>query len=211
MIQVSIVEDNDAIRNGLAMLINATADMECISTYTDCETCIGDLPDHGPDVILMDIGLPGMSGIEGVREIKKDFPDIHILMLTVYEENDKIFDALCAGATGYLVKKTPAEQLIQAIQDVVHGGSPMSSHIARKVVAFFQKQPPKAMEEHHLSSREMDILTSLANGNSYKLIADDLTISIDTVRFHIRNIYKKLQVNSQTEAISKAFRDGLIK
>jgi len=211
MIKVTIVEDKPTIREGLGLMIKATDGMTCVSSYQSCEDLLEQLEDDDPDVLLMDIGLPGMSGIEGVKKVKQILPECNIIMLTVYEENEKIFDALCAGASGYLVKTTSPTELIEAIKDAHSGGSPMSSHIARKVVNFFQKNPIKVLPtEYNLSKRETEILQSLSKGNSYKLIADELFISIDTVRFHIRNIYRKLQVNSQTEALSKAFRDGLI-
>jgi DNA-binding NarL/FixJ family response regulator len=211
MIRISIIEDNDTIREGLCLLVNATDGMTCVGKYDNCEDMLENALEDNPEVVLMDIGLPGMSGIEGVHELRQILPEVTIVMLTVYEENDKIFDALCAGASGYLVKKTSPAQLIEAIKEAHNGGSPMSSHIARKVVNFFQMNPVKpAHPEYHLSKRETEILASLSRGNSYKLIADELFISIDTVRFHIRNIYKKLHVNSQTEAVARAFKDKLI-
>ncbi len=211
MIKVIITEDNDTIREGLNLLINATEGMECIARFTNCEDMLADLPNYNPDVFLQDIGLPGMSGIEGVINIIHQISDATILMLTVFEDEENIFEALKAGASGYLLKKTPPAQLIEAIKDAYHGGSPMSSNIARKVVTFFKQAPSsKSKESYRLSEREKDIMASLAEGNSYKIIADKLFISIDTVRSHIRNIYKKLHVHNQSEAVAKAFKNGLI-
>lgn len=210
MIKIIITEDNVTIREGLALLINATEGMNCIAQYNSCEEMLADVKNHQPDVILQDIGLPGMTGIEGVKKIREILPDIIILMLTVYEDEDNIFESLKAGASGYLLKKTSPAQLIESIKDAYNGGSPMSSNIARKVVSFFKKERKVDDPEANLSKREKEILASLAEGNSYKLIADKLFISIDTVRTHIRHIYKKLHVHSQSEAISKAFKKGYI-
>ncbi|MBN2426616.1 MAG: response regulator transcription factor [Calditrichaceae bacterium] len=211
MINVIITEDNDTIREGLALLINATEDMKCIARYGNCEDMLAALPDIHPDVFLQDIGLPGMSGIEGVKNIIRQIPEATILMLTVFEDEENIFKALKAGACGYLLKKTPPVQLIEAIKDAYQGGSPMSSGIARKVVTFFKQTPiSKTGESYGLSEREKSILASLADGNSYKIIGDKLFISIDTVRSHIRNIYKKLHVHNQSEAVAKVIKDGII-
>jgi DNA-binding NarL/FixJ family response regulator len=165
-----------------------------------------------PDVLLMDIGLPGMSGIEGIKQIKGMLPDLTILVLTIYEENELIFEALCAGASGYLVKKTPPSKLLEAIQDAHQGGAPMSSNIARKVIDLFLRKNQTAPENDNsiLTPREKEILSSLVEGNSFKAIADILFISIETVRFHFRNIYKKLHVHSQSAAVAKAIKEKLI-
>jgi len=196
MIRITIVEDKKPIREGLALLISATDGLSCPKTYDCCEDMLEQLAEDKPDLILMDIGLPGMSGIEGIKQVRKEQPDCLILMLSVNEDNDHIFEALCAGACGYLIKKTPPAQLIEAIIEAHEGGSPMNSHIARKVVTYFQKQnSPRESSEADVTDREREILASLAQGNSYKLVADALCISIDTVRFHIRNIYRKLQVH----------------
>jgi DNA-binding NarL/FixJ family response regulator len=211
MIYVIIVEDKDNIREGLCMLINGTEDYRCIGVYKDCESMLEEVEEKNPDVMLMDIGLPGISGIEGVKRVKKILPDVNVLMLTVYEDNERIFEALCAGACGYLIKQTPPARLLEAIKEAYEGGSPMSSHIARKVVGLFQeKHLFPTSEPSILSDREREILGELAKGNSYQVIADLLFISVDTVRFHIRNIYKKLHVHSQSEAVAKAIKKGLI-
>ncbi len=212
MINVVVVEDNDTIREGLKILIDGTEGYRCLASYNKCELMLKNLKRLNPDVLLMDIGLPGMNGIEGIKKSKEILPDLTILVLTVYEENDHIFDALCAGACGYLVKKTPPSKLLEAIQEAYKGGSPMSSHIARKVIDFFQhknKASPKGSQQI-LTPREKEILSGLVEGNSFKVIADSLFISIETVRFHFRNIYKKLHVHSQSEAVAKAIKEGLI-
>jgi len=212
VISVIIVEDNKIICESLASLINGTDGFSCTAYYGDCESMFRDTKLSGADVVLMDIELPGMNGIEGVKKIKEKYPDVSVIMLTVYEDNQRIFDALCAGACGYLVKKTPPAQLLEAIKDVNSGGSPMSSHIARKVISIFQqdKWKNKLNEDSLLSQREREVLTSLSKGESYQEIADNLYISIDTVRHHIRNVYSKLHVHSQSEAVAKAIRKGLI-
>jgi DNA-binding NarL/FixJ family response regulator len=212
MITVIIVEDNKIISSSLAALVNGTEGFSCSTVYNDCESLFRDNKLAGADVVLMDIALPGMNGIEGVKIIKEKYPEVDVVMLTIYEDNRQIFDALCAGACGYLVKKTPPAQLIEAIKDVHAGGSPMSSGIARKVTALFHNNSfiKSIKEENVLSSREREVLSALSDGKSYQEIADTLFISIDTVRHHIRNIYAKLHVHSQSEAVAKAIRKGLI-
>jgi len=211
MTRIVIVEDKKPIRDGLHVLLCATDGIECVAGYGNCEDMLPQLESDKPDVILMDIGLPGMSGIEGTREVKKKRPATTVLVLSVYEDNDNIFQALCMGASVYLVKNTPPAQLIEAIKEAHEGGSPMSSSIARKVVNLFRKNLSGRMESDvHLTKRETEILTGLSNGHSYISVAETLFISVDTVRYHIRNIYQKLEVHSQSEAVSKAIRKGLI-
>jgi DNA-binding NarL/FixJ family response regulator len=212
MINVAIVEDNKTIREGLSALVNGTEGFKCKGSYPDCESFLKELELLSVDVILMDIGLPGMNGIEGVKKAKQINPDISILMLTVYEESEIVYDALCAGAYGYLVKKTPPSRLIEAIKEVYEGGSPMSSRIARQVISSFQnyKNRPTVDSQYNLSNREKEVLQHLGEGSNYQEIANELFISVDTVRHHIRNIYKKLQVHSQSEAVAKAIRKKLI-
>jgi DNA-binding NarL/FixJ family response regulator len=211
MIRIVIVEDNKTIRDGLTVLINATDGLKCVGHYRDCESMLENLTEDQADLILMDIGLPGMTGIEGIKRVKEICPEMVILVLSVYEDDENIFEAICAGACGYLIKKTPPARLIEAIEEAHQGGSPMSSHIARRVVSFFQKNVRISDDsEVNLSDREKQILTNLSKGNSYKMIADSICISIDTVRYHIRNIYKKMHVHSQSEAVAKALRRGWI-
>ncbi len=211
MIKVVVVEDNDTIRDGLKILIDGTDGYTCAAVFPRCESMLPLLKKLNPDILLMDIGLPGMNGIEGIKKAKIILPELAILVLTVYEENDLIFDALCAGACGYLVKKTPPSRLLEAIQEAHHGGAPMSSHIARKVIDIFQRNKMRQTPaEEILTPREKEILSSLVEGNSFKVIADTLFISIETVRFHFRNIYRKLHVHSQSEAVVKALKEKLI-
>jgi DNA-binding NarL/FixJ family response regulator len=212
MINVMVVEDNDAIREGLKILIDGTEGYMCIAAYSRCDVMLKTLEKINPDVLLMDLGLPGMNGIEGIKKAKLILPELTILVLTVYEENDLVFDALCAGACGYLVKKTPPSKLLEAIQEAHQGGSPMSANIARKVIDFFQqkKQFSPQKQQSILTPREREILSGLVEGKSFKTIADSLFISIETVRFHFRNIYKKLHVHSQSEAVAKALKEGII-
>ncbi|MBN1300023.1 MAG: response regulator transcription factor [Melioribacteraceae bacterium] len=212
MINVAIVEDNYTIREGLEILIRGTDGFKCVAAYEDCESLLDEIDSLSVDVILMDIDLPGMSGIEGIKKLKLISDDYVILILTVYDENELIFDALYSGASGYLIKKTPPAKLLEAIKDAYEGGAPMTSHIARKVVDFFKS---KGSIRHNgenidLTPREKEVLGGLVEGNSYKAIADSLNISVETVRFHFRNIYKKLHVHSQSEAVAKAIRQGLV-
>ncbi len=212
MINVVVVEDNKNIREGLATLINGTDGYSCVGAYANAEDFLNELMEKQIDVVLMDIGLPGINGIEGLKRAKKMKPEIDILMMTVYQDSNVVFEALCAGACGYLVKKTPPSRLLEAIKEVYDGGSPMSSQIARQVINVFQQNNPLIQNsgEFGLSKREIEVLNALADGNNYQEIADALFISVDTVRHHIRNIYKKLHVHSQSEAVAKAIRKGLI-
>ena len=212
MINVIIVEDSTTIREGLKLLIDGTAGYKCVAAFSNCEDLLEEITKLKVDVILMDIDLPGISGIEGIRRIKKISDEILILILTIYDENDLIFEALCAGASGYLVKKTPPAKLLDAIKDAHEGGAPMTSNIARKVVDYFQKTKPfhKDAENIALTKREKEVLSGLVEGNSYKAIADELNVIFDTVRFHFRNIYKKMHVHSQSEAVVKALKEGLV-
>jgi DNA-binding NarL/FixJ family response regulator len=174
-----------------------------VAAYANAENALEELPDQEADVVLMDIGLPGMSGIECIRTLKSQHPQMQIMMLTVYEDDDKIFNSLKAGATGYILKKTPPAQLLQAIQDLHNGGSPMSPQIARKVVQTFQSMRAPSQAAEPLSKREQEILAYLAKGHLYKEIAATLHISVETVRTHLRNIYEKLHVRTRTEAVVK--------
>jgi DNA-binding NarL/FixJ family response regulator len=212
MINVAIVEDNDTIREGLTALINGTTGYQSVGSFRDCESFLEKLQSLDVNVVLMDIALPGMNGIEGVKEAILLNPDIDVLMLTIYEDSEKVFDALCAGACGYLVKKTPPSKLLEAIKEVHEGGSPMSSQIARQVITAFKesKDTKDEKQEFELSSREKEVINLLANGNNYQQIADQLFISVDTVRHHIKNIYRKLQVHTQSEAVAKAIRKRII-
>lgn len=202
-IKVSIVDDNDQIREGLSVLINGSAGFQCVATYPTAENALKYLPAHKPDVVLMDIQLPGMSGIECVRDLKKLLPDLQIMMLTVYEDDDNVFKSIVAGASGYVLKKTPPSELLDAISDLHNGGSPMSDRIARKVVQAFQQMGKSFRETENLTQRESEILSYVAKGFQDKEIAEKFFLSSETVRTHLRNIYKKLHVRSRTEATLK--------
>jgi DNA-binding NarL/FixJ family response regulator len=205
MITVSIVDDEKELRNSIMTFVNGSAGFKCMSAYSSAEVALEGLPSDKPDVVLMDINLGGMSGIECVDKLKAALPDIQVLMLTVYEDTDKIFQALAAGASGYLLKRSSPTKLLQAIREIHAGGSPMSSSIARKVVASFRKssQSDKDKKQTHLSPREEAVLDCLAKGLTYKQIADQLDISIDTIRTYLRRIYEKFHVQSRTEAVAK--------
>ena len=212
MINVAIVEDNNTIREGLAALINGTEGYKCIGAFGDAESFLSKINSLQINVVLMDIGLPGMNGIDGAKSAIIKNPDLSILMLTIYEESEFVFDALCAGACGYLVKKTPPARLLEAIKDANDGGSPMSSRIARQVITAFKegKNIATTTQNYDLSDREISVLNLLSDGYNYQEIAETLFISVDTVRHHIRNIYKKLHVHSQSEAVAKAIRKRII-
>ena len=205
VISVSIVEDNEKLRGTLARVLNRAEGFRCVSQHPSAEDALKELPEVKPDVVLMDINLPGMNGVECVRQLKKVLPGIQIIMLTVYEDTENIFDALAAGASGYLLKRTTGSELIEAIQDVQRGGSPMTAHIARKVVQSFQKNAP-AQPAESLSEREQQVLDLLSHGLMYKEIADKLQISYETVHTYIRRIYEKLRVRTRTEAVAKFLR-----
>jgi DNA-binding NarL/FixJ family response regulator len=202
-IHVSIVEDSDQVRGTLARLINRAEGFRCLSQYANAEDALDGLPRERPAVVLMDINLPGMNGVECVRRLKQVAPEIQAIMLTVYEDTENIFNALAAGATGYLLKRTSTAELIAAIRDVHQGGSPMTTHIARKVVQSFQRSGASAKSTENLSPREQEVLDYLAKGFLYKEIADNLGISYETVHTYIRRIYEKLQVRTRTEAVAK--------
>jgi DNA-binding NarL/FixJ family response regulator len=203
MIQISIVDDEKELRESIATFVNNSPGFRCISAYNSGEAALKHLPQERPDVVLMDIHMTGMSGIECVRRLKAILPELQIVMLTVYEDTEQIFKALSAGASGYMLKRLTPRKLLEAIREVHEGGSPMSSSIARKVVASLQKAEQPDEEKTHLSSREQMVLDCLAKGLTYKQTADQLGISIDTVRTYLRRIYEKLHVQSRTEAVAK--------
>jgi DNA-binding NarL/FixJ family response regulator len=202
-IRVAIVEDNARLRGSLAKLIELSPGYECVSEFVSGEDALAALPKLKPNVVLMDINLPGMNGVECVRQLKPLLPDTQVMMLTVYENTELIFQALSAGATGYLLKQTPPAELLEAVREVYNGGSPMTGHIARKVVASFQQAGNSAREFENLTPREREVLELLAKGFLYKEIAEAMSISYDTVHTHIRKIYEKLHVRSRTEAVAK--------
>ena len=206
MITVSIVDDEKELCQSIATFVNGAPGFRCVSMYHSAEAALEHLPQDHPDVVLMDIHLTGMSGIECVGRLKAMVPELQIMMLTVYEDTDQIFKALSAGANGYMLKRLTPSKLLEAIREVHGGGSPMSSSIARKVVALFRKSGQIREEKARLSSREQMVLESMANGLTYKQAADRLGISIDTIRTYVHRIYEKLHVQSRTEAVAKYLR-----
>lgn len=205
MISVAIVEDDHDIRRALELLVGGTPGFACSGAHANCETALPGIAARPPDVVLMDIELPGMSGVDGVREIRRNLPDLDIVMLTIREDDQTVFDALCAGACGYLLKTSPPARILDAIREVHEGGAPMSPPIARMVARSFQGLRPSP-----LTPRESEVLTMLCKGKSYRAIATALCISQGTVHSHLKNIYRKLEVGSKSEAIVKAFQDRLI-
>jgi DNA-binding NarL/FixJ family response regulator len=205
-ISVSIVEDSEPLRGTLAQVLNRAEGFRCASQHPSAEDALKELPAVRPDVVLMDINLPGMNGVECVRHLKQILPQTQVMMLTVYEDTENIFNALAAGATGYMLKRTPRAELLAAIKDVLKGGSPMTTHIARKVVQSFQRAAPATPPAAELSDREQQVLDCLAQGFLYKEIAEKLGISYETVHTYIRRIYEKLQVRTRTEAVAKFLR-----
>lgn len=203
MITVSIVDDERKLCQSIATFVNGAAGFRCVSMYHSAEAALEHLPQDRPDVVLMDIHMSGMSGIECVERLKSMAPDVQVIMLTVYEDTDQIFKALSAGASGYMLKRLTPAKLLEAINEVHNGGSPMSSSIARKVVALFRQSGQVSEEKERLSPREQMVLESMANGLTYKQAADQLGISIDTIRTYVRRIYEKLHVQSRTEAVAK--------
>lgn len=210
-IRVAIVEDMDRIRSGLSRLIDQTPDMCMAGSYASVEDALLGMESNAPDVLLSDIGFPGLSGIAGVRALKQKHPALAVLMLTVYDDNEHIFEAVCAGACGYLLKDTQSERLREAIREVAAGGAPMTPEIARKVIAMFKQSAQGQTPAMDLTPREIEVLRLLAEGHSYKTAADTLGVSMDTFRFHIRNTYEKLHVHSKSEAVSRAFKSGILR
>ena len=206
-VAVALVEDQRTTREGLATLLRSPG-VELVGAFGSSEEAFEPLTTGVADVVLLDIGLPGASGIEGTRRLREKRPELAILILTVYADEAHVFDAICAGAYGYLLKDTPPERLLAAIREVVDGGAPMSPEIARKVIGSFQRHP--AVKTETLSTRETEVLTLLAAGHSYKTAGAKLTLSLDTVRFHVHNIYDKLHVHSKSEAVARALRDRLL-
>ena len=194
------------MRNTLARVINRADGFECVSHYGSAEEALKDLPNVKPQVVLMDINLPGMNGVECVRKLKQLLPQTQVIMLTAYEDTENIFNSLAAGASGYLLKRTKTAELLEGIQDVLKGGSPMTAHIARKVVQSFQQAAPSSQPTENLSPREQEVLDCLSQGFLYKEIAEKLGISYETVHTYVRRIYEKLQVRTRTEAVAKFLR-----
>jgi DNA-binding NarL/FixJ family response regulator len=211
VIRVAIFEDNKHLRESLQILLNGTPGYDCVGAYPDCSNLLPHLKANQSDIVLMDIEMPGMSGIEATRIIKESLPHVQVLIQTVFFDDDNIFRAICAGASGYILKSTTPAAYIEAIRDVHSGGSPMTAGIARRVMELFRAnlQPP-AGETYELTDREKMVLQNLVAGKSYKMIADAMEISFDTVKTHIKNIYVKLRVHSGSEAVAKAIRERIV-
>jgi len=200
-----IIEDNITLNKAFVEIINSSENYRVVNSYYNCEDALANLKDDDPDIVLMDVQLPGMNGVQGTRIIKKTKPDVNVIMITVYENSETVFNALCAGASGYLTKNTSSDELVQALDELVNGGAPMSIHIAKMVVSSFKKNI-----HTDLSEREIQVLTLLSKGKSYRSIGNTLFISINTIKFHIKNIYGKLQVRTREEAIRKASNSNII-
>lgn len=211
LIRTIIIEDQRDLREGLQTLMNFSPGFKCLGAFRTMEEALARVKYDLPDVILSDIGLPGMSGIEGIKILKEKYPDLVILVLTVYNDNEKIFDALCAGASGYLLKHTEPSQLINSVKEAVSGGAPMSPEVASKVIKLFREVRPPEKVEYDLTPHELRLLKLLVDGYNYVTAAEELNISYNTIKFHVRNIYDKLQVHSKSEAVAIAMRDGLIR
>ena len=210
MIDVALIEDEPTIREGLASLIHGTPGYWITGKYPSIETALPQIDGCLPDVVLIDIGLPGISGIEGIRRLKATHANLPLMVLTVYDDDQRIFEALCAGACGYLLKKTPPAKLLESINEVVNGGAPMSPEVARRVVAIFRTFQPPERADYHLTPHELRMLRLLAEGHTYKTLPAKLDVTVHTVWFHLRHVYEKLQVHSKSEAVAKAIRTRLV-
>lgn len=210
MVKIVLYEDNPQLREGLTMLLNGSEGFEVIGAFKNCNNVQEEIAALSPDVVLMDIDMPGTNGIEGLKLIRKLNCSVKVLMLTVFDDNKNVFEAIKSGANGYLLKKTPPSKLLEYIQEAHSGGAPMTSSIATQVLKMFSEVHNHAPADYHLSEREKQVLQWLVNGYSYKMIAAEMFISIDTVRSHIKKIYEKLHVNSKSEAVAKAFKDKIV-
>jgi DNA-binding NarL/FixJ family response regulator len=210
LIQILIYEDDADMREGMAQYLSTVSEFSVVGVFSNCDTIEEDVQLLKPNLLLMDIDMPGRGGIEGVRLVKRSHQDIKVLMFTVFDDDKKIFDAICAGADGYLLKKTPPEKIIDALKDVCSGGAPMTPTIARKVLQFFPKSNIISTANEPLTEKEREVLLHLVNGKSYKQVAGDLNVGIETVRTHIKHIYSKLHVRSMSQAVVKAINQKLV-
>lgn len=211
IIKVAVIEDLRDLREGLTMLVGGTNGFECVGSFRSVEDALGKIEVKKPHVVLTDIGLPGLNGIEGIKILKAKMPEVSFIALTVYDDNERIFDALCNGACGYLLKKTPPTRIIESLKEAIAGGAPMSPEIARKVVALFRDFRPPERVDYDLSPHELRLLKLLVEGHSYKTAALELNVSVNTISFHLKSIYEKLQVHSKSEAVAKALQNHLVK
>jgi DNA-binding NarL/FixJ family response regulator len=209
-VRVVIIEDLREVREGLTMLVNGTSGFRAAGSYRTMEEALRGMAASQPDVILTDIGLPGMDGIEGTRILRERFPKVPILALSVYDDDENVFNAICAGASGYLLKNTPPARLLESLKEVVNGGAPMSPDVARRVVALFREYRPPERASYRLTPQEHELLKLMVDGHHYKTAADAMGISTNTVSFHLKHIYEKLQVHSKSEAVAKALREHLL-
>jgi DNA-binding NarL/FixJ family response regulator len=209
-IDVLIVEDQREIRDGLARLIDRAAGFRCVGRYRSMEAALAGGLSQPPAVALLDIGLPGMSGIAGIEPLKARYPNVLVLMITVHDDDERIFEAMCAGACGYLLKKTPPEKLVESVREVVAGGAPMSPEVARRVVELFRKFQPPERADYHLTPYELRVLGMLVDGHNYKTAAAELGLTVHAVSFHMRHVYEKLRVHSKSEAVARALRQRLL-
>ena len=210
-IKVAIFEDNRSLREGLGAMIGGTAGFECVGAFANCNNLLKNISQNKPDVVLMDIEMPGINGIEAVSLIKEEYPEIKILMETIFDDDEKIFNSICAGAEGYILKHTTPAEIMEAITEIHEGGSPMTPSIANRVLKMVKERPIGFNKEtFDLSGREKEILSCLVKGMSYKMVADSCFISIETVNVHIKNIYKKLHVHSKSEAVAKAIKGRIV-
>jgi DNA-binding NarL/FixJ family response regulator len=210
IINVAIIEDHHKFREVLEFLLNNTAGYCCVGSFRSMEEALEKIKFNMPDVALVDIGLPGMSGVDGVRILKERYPDLLTLMNTVYDDDERIFQALCAGASGYLLKKTPPARVLESIIEAIEGGAPMSPEVARRVLTLFREIHPPEQEDYQLTPHELRLLKLLVEGHSYKTAATQLGVTVKTISFHLQKIYQKLQVHSKTEAVTKALRNRLV-
>ena len=208
---VGIIEDQREIREGLAALIGGTPGFECTGAFRSVEEAMGPLQARPPRVLLLDVGLPGMSGIDAIPLLKERCPGLALLMLTVYGDDDRIIQAVCAGACGYLLKKTPPVKLLECLREVAEGGAPMSPEVARRVMTLFREYRPPEKAEHHLTPHETRLLRLLVEGHNYKTAAAEIGVTVHAISFHMRRIYEKLEVHSKSEAVAKALRHGLVR
>jgi DNA-binding NarL/FixJ family response regulator len=210
VIKVAVVEDQNKFRDAVTTLIDGTEGFHCSGSYRSMEEALEKIARDLPDVVLMDIGLPGMSGIEGTRRLKERFPQMILLVHSVYDDDERIFDALCAGASGYLLKKTPPARLLEGLQEAAQGGAPMTPEVASRVIKMFREHRPPD-RSYELTPHELRLLKLLMEGHNYKTAAADLGVTTHTISFHLQKIYEKLHVHSKTEAVAKALQDRLLK
>ena len=209
-IKVVIFEDNKHLRESLMLLITSSAQFECIGAFADTRKAIAIVDKLSPDIIVMDIEMPGMNGIDSTRLIKQKFPEVHILILTIFNDSKRIFEALCAGGNGYLLKNSTPDEITHAMIEVYNGGSALSPSVAKKVVQFFQTGTPAQQNDYNLTPKESELLQHLVDGKSYKMIADAMSVTLETVKSHVKNVYRKLHVSSSLEAVAKAIKQKIV-